>query len=609
MRYELKRLLGTFAALAVFAGAACTMAALASAQSLEDDGGASWRLEQPPPPPPPPGVMESTIPIGLGKIGDIEFWAPNRGLLSTAGNGSTIPPGLWAYNGVAWHELSTVCGANDGRIVWAGPDDFWTISDGRPGQAANAQGEPAPLEDNTLCHFENGRVVASYGALAFRADSYQAMDGAACISASDCWFAGAPLPAPQVGSFHLHWDGASVTREPYTADSDPVAELRAFHSELFESVKLAAPLGEASAALRTINRKGVSPQFETLPGLSLYGGGEFPSALEAFHLSSADGTLWAAAGGVPEQDTPPGSALGQLTVVRYDGENWRQLLGAGTEPSGGALFPGTAVNSLAAEPGSEAAWLALDTQTDATQPSPTASAHVVRISAGGTISKEDNLMLPAQGEAGPKGGAAKIACPAPHDCWLASTQGWLYHLSTGQEGLSLDEDPAFSHLITERPADEGVPQVQPDAPPLDTSGLLGEPPPALGALPENTKEQEPRSRVALLSHIHSRLVRGTTLELRFHLAAKARIRLIARRRSAVVASTAREVLRAGERRLLLRLDPRRWPTHLQLQTRALAPLPTAPAGGTGAGAGNQTVSTRFTVLPPFARPSSLGLLP
>jgi hypothetical protein len=35
-----------------------------------------------------------------------------------------------------------------------------------------------------------------------------------------------------------------------------------------------------------------------------------------------------------------------------------------------------------------------------------------------------------------------------------------------------------------------------------------------------------------------------------------------------------QTLKAGNRSILLRLDPKRWPTKLELQTKALAPLPT-----------------------------------
>src|SRR5277367_3686895 len=130
------------------------------ASAAGDEGGASWRLEQPLPPKAPPGAPEASLPIGLGQVGDIEFFEPNRGLLITHGNGSAIPPGVWAYNGVEWHELAEVCGASEGSIAWAGPADFWTVSDGRPGQVNESSGtnleRAVPLEDNTLCHFAHG---------------------------------------------------------------------------------------------------------------------------------------------------------------------------------------------------------------------------------------------------------------------------------------------------------------------------------------------------------------------------------------------------------------------------------------------------------------------
>jgi hypothetical protein len=580
--------------------ATCASAVPVLAQSLLDDGGASWRLEQPPPPPPPAGVPASSTPLGLGHIGDIEFWAPNRGLLITAGNGTTIPPGLWAYDGRGWHELSTVCGATDGRIAWAGPDEFWTISDGRPGQAPDAHNNPAPLQDNTLCHFADGQVVASYGSVAFRANSYQPMHAAGCIGVADCWFAGDPLPAPQLGSFHLHWNGSTVSAEPYAQEGYAVQDARAFDGQLYESVQLTPPTLEEPHALHTINPKGVQPIFEPVFGVPLYGTDEFPTALGSLHLSAADEALWAAAGAVRE--TPTGSSEGEVTVARYTQEKWHQLLGPNTEPSGAAIFGDQVVDAVAAEPGSESAWLALDSQEDAEQPSPTAPALLARVGPDGSVSSEDVLSLPGEGEGvGAKGAASKLACPAPHDCWLATTQGWLFHLSDGKP-IEQDTDPAFSHLISERPSDEGVPQIPPDTPPADDSGLLGEPPPALGTLPETPKPPEEKVRVPLLSHLRSRLVAGTTLELSFHLAVRARIKLIAKRHGQVVANTPTRTLSRGTRKLLLRLDPRRWPTKLQLQTHALAPLPTVTRSGP---ASSGTISTSFFALPKAAAPGLL----
>ncbi len=97
----------------------------------------------------------------------------------------------------------------------------------------------------------------------------------------------------------------------------------------------------------------------------------------------------------------------------------------------------------------------------------------------------------------------------------------------------------------------------------------------------------------LLSHLRSRVLGGSTLQLSFHLAVKARLRLLAKRKRTVVAKTPTRTLNAGNRRLLLRLDRRRWPTKLDLQTHALAPLPTVSTRGAAVG----TVSTGFFELP------------
>jgi hypothetical protein len=558
-----------------------------------------WRLEQPRPPELQPGEG-SRAPIGLGKIGDIEFWAPNRGLLITAGNPPTIPPGLWAYDGRGWHELATVCGATDGRVAWAGPDEFWTVSDGRPGQVQAGSGSLPALQDNTLCRFSEGQVVASFAHPAFQANSYQAMHAAGCIAPTDCWFAGDPLPEPQIGAFHLHWNGSSLEAEPYPAEGHAVEDLRLFEGHLYESVRVLP--GDRVVeeqlevpVLHRINPEGVRPTFAPEQGLPL-NGGEESNQLDFLHLSAAGGALWGAAGG------------SQVTIVRRHEGGWSQVLGPATKPTGAELFPFSeeVVNAIAAEPGTNSAWLALDSHADARQPSPTARALVARVWAAGQLEEEQTL--PAGGAAA-KGAASKLACPAPNDCWLATTQGWLFHLAPqGEETLPQDTDSAFAGPIAYRPPDQGLPQVPPDAPPVDDSGL-GEEPPPYGTLVPQGPQSEGQSRVPLplLSHLHSRLVHGTTLELRFHLAVRARVRLLAERRRRVVASTPMRTLAAGGRRLLLRLDQRRWPTRLDLQTHALAPLPTTT--GHGEGPGPSVVSTGLFVLPrwPISDRSLSGL--
>ncbi len=558
--------------------------AKARAEALGDDGGAEWRLV-PITPPELPGQPDAGVAIGLGPVGDIEFWAPNRGLLITAGSGSTIGPGLWAYNGLRWHQLSTVCGATDGRIAWAGADEFWTVSDGRPGQAANAHGDPAPVEDDTLCHFLDGAVVGSYASPAFLASSYQPMDAAACLSAGDCWFGGASLPEPGIGSFHLHFNGATgaVEAVPYLGEGHPVVDMSAFDGSIYESVRLEQgdPVAEHLAEpppLHLINRLGVSPTFEPIGGLPLYSPGEFPEALDGLLLSADGEALWAAAGARGE--TPEGSDPAELTIIRYTPSlGWSQVVGAEATPAD--PLAGDVVRGIAAEPGTQAAWVALAGASEANN-DPTASATVARVDPDGNVTDVETLPSTGEREAGigPKGAASRISCPAPHECWLATTQGWLFQLSADPGGASpggVDNDPAFAGPITYRPPDAGLPQELPDAPPPNESGLPEEPPVQLQeALPAS---QAPRVSVALASGMRVKLLAGLTLQLRFHLAVRARVKLLAKRHATVVAATSTHTFGAGNHSLLLRLQRSRWPTALELQANALAPLPTVPTTG------------------------------
>jgi hypothetical protein len=626
---------GASCALVFLTGAAGAAPAFAAAEA------AAWRLEQPLPPAPPSGVQGSQVPIGLGKIGDIEFWAPNRGLLITGGNPPTIPPGLWAYNGVEWHELATVCGAEtEGRIAWAGPEEFWTVSDGRPGQTSRSAEtiERSPvLADNTLCRFSGGAVVASYARPSFQADSYQPMHAAACMSPSDCWFAGDPLEEPAVGAFQLHWNGAALEGEPYPAEGHAVEDMRLAGGHLYESTRL-APGDRVTVSqpeppvVRRINPEGVLPIFEPEAELPLYGSTELPAALDYLRLSAADGALWAATGPKREPGSETeGHEQGRVTVVRRFEGSWSQLIGP-AHPLGSSLFPAeaelfpngielpsgaehAAVASIAAEPGSGSAWLALAPQEP---PSAAQEAAVVRVSAEGKVLEAQTVPSARERSegVGPKGSAAKIACPAANDCWLATMEGWLFHLAPESERrLAADTDPAFAGPVTYRPPDQGLPQVVADAPPPDNSGLV-EAPPVLEAVKTPPPSAE-KLQVAmpLLSHLHSRLVHGSTLELRFDLAVKARIRLLAERHGRVVASTPVRTLAGGRRSLLLRLDPRRWPTKLDLRTHALARLPTVPAagegagGGSGTGGGSNTVTTGFAVLPRVPWPAGSEPLP
>jgi hypothetical protein len=606
------------------------MAEHASAEGFADDGGAQWRVEQPVPPPPPAGVEAAHTPIGLGEVGDLEFYSPNRGALITSGNGTTIPAGVWLYNGERWRELATVCGASDGRIAWAGPSEFWTISNGRPGQALGPLGEVPPTTDNTLCHFAPGptgklEVVASYASEAFLSNSYTPMDAAACLSPTDCWFGGESLSEPQVGAFQLHWNGHALLPEPYLVEGHQVRELREFDGSLYESVKLSSR-DRSTKELRPLPPLHVlSPEsggeaFEPIQELPLYEAGEFRTALEYLHLGAEESSLWVAAG--PQDETPSGSNPANVTIGRYSSVDcprggsectlggspeWSQVLGPETTPSGAEDFPGETVTAIAGEPGTNSAWVALDTTSDQarSEPAPEVLARIARISANGEVT--DELYLPSNERYGPQGPGENIACPAVHDCWLATSRGWLLHLSTeAEERIARDTDSVFAseEPIAFRPEDEGLPQVPPDTIPEEDAGVEEQRPINTEGAQPHSEEQSASVQLPLLTKLRSRLIHGTTLRLTFHLAVRAQIKLVAMRRHRVVASTPKETLKAGNRQLLLRLDRQRWPTKLELQTKALAKLPTASTREAGVNSASTSLA-----YPNFGSLGRLGLFP
>ncbi len=611
---------------------ACGSPAVSAA--AEGEEAAVWRLEQPSPPKAPPGTPELSLPIGLGQIGDIEFWEPNRGLLITHGNGKAVPPGVWAYDGVEWREIAEVCGATEGSIAWAGPDEFWTVSDGRPGQVSESSGttfeRQVPLEDNTLCHFAGGGVVGSYAHPAGEADSYQAMHAAACIpplppavDSDDCWFGGDSLPEPQLGAFHLHWNGGSLEAEPYLGEGHAVESMSVLEGVLYESVRVRAedPVAKEESrypVLHTIEPEASPPIAPEAAEPPLYGSfSELSDGLEFLHLSSAEGALWGAAGKSPKA-TAPGEEPGQVTVVRRVQGVWSQPFGPGSPTSGITAHPlgrvlaseaeeqrllggeakAAAVSGIAAEPGGEDAWLALRPPTGAGEG---VSAVLVHISADGRVLGAQTLPTKEEVQAGvgPKGAAARISCPAAENCWMTTTEGWLFHLAPeGQRTLRVNELSGFHNVIAYRPPDQGLPQVVADAPPPDTSGLNEEGfvVPKFVKGEESKPSSESKVQLPLLSRLHSKLVHHTTLQLSFHLAVKARVRLLAKRNGRLVASTRTLTLKAGSRTLSLSLNPRSWPTKLSLKTHALAPLPLV-SSVTGEGANVTTVSTGLVVLP------------
>jgi hypothetical protein len=468
------------------------------------------------------------VPAPLGEVGDIEFWAPNRGVLITAGIEGVSPAGVYAYDGTGWHLYSTVCGGEQGRIAWAGPDDFWTVS-----RYASPQPGKSPMQERarTLCHFQNGEVVASYAKPIGAATAYEQMRSAACSGPADCWFAGEALPstAPNSGAFHLHWDGAGLTELPSLVESEPTVE--------------DAP--------------------GTVTGLAFLGGALFESVDEAPFIRQVGATPspFFSAVAIPEETSGPfvlAGDPGQLWAVAKGGNSVLRDIGTGFERIPLDQSIGSVITA-ASEPNGAAVWAAETVTVGAAE-----SVGVVRVSASGAVSTP--VPLPGLTEAiSAKGPPSAISCPDTGQCWLATGSGWLFHLGGA---LPQDTDPAMHALITFRPKDESTPVFVPPGVPIDNSG---ETEPARNSAKEVLEPfPEERKRPSLVYDVHQKILGKRVLELSFKLRAPAHVQLRAKFHGKVVAKTPRLTLGKGPHKLHLKLDPKRWPTGLDFQVHPIA---------------------------------------
>jgi hypothetical protein len=546
-------------------GGACALLLAALVVGLAPGAhAAEWRSEQP--------LGEGGYAANIGEVGDIECWQgeANRCLLIAAGNGG-VAPGVYAYDGSGWYRYSTVCGGHEGRIAWAGPDEFWTVSDQQRGQVVENVGE-GRFFAISLCHFKDGQVVASYGEPIGVPGSYMHMNAASCAGPGDCWFAGERLPGSvNQGAFHLHWNGSTLTALPSLTDQaeilDPARTVTglAFHQgKLYESVGVAEDdvpsqaeeeeQAEFGPSLLHLVEAGAEHPFQPLYGTGAFDLGEAgaeATMLEGFRLSDEGQWLWAVAGAI---ESP-----GAVTVLRVGEAGPEQLR---LQDPSGVLAAGYRVRGFATEPGADDAWLGFRRPADSPSKPLQTPARLTRILADGSVGAE--ITLPAEGEGvGRTGMAGPIACAGPGQCWMATQLGWLFHLGPAP---APNADPALhGPVITVRPRDNSLPVVPPVSLPVDDSGAEAKGKTPEEELPPEFEEPLPRRRPALVSKLDQRLVHGTILELSFTLRAKARVQLIARRNGRVVARTKSYTLSRGRHSLRLSLDPKRWPTKLDLR--------------------------------------------
>jgi hypothetical protein len=547
-------------------GVAAAIAAATPAQAADP----IWRLEQPPPP------AGAPFNVPLGPPGDLQFWAPNRGLLSIEGN-ATIPRGLYRYDGTGWRQLATVCGGpgDTARIAWAGPREFWVVSQ---------PSKPRAGSGLALCRFKDGQVVGSWSTAVEAADPFRQMLSAHCSSESDCWFGGVGDQDPlgeRVGAFHLHWNGADL-ESAYGPQGRAVSDIESHAGTLYESTLAGRAPEQRGDAPDLATPEPVARLIHTIAGGAFANDPFEPAPLagvptdgsELLALDSDGTSLWAVGGGAasgPAADVPGDVVARPPLAARLAGGAFEEL------ELTGAVFGATdRLGDVAAIPGTTAAFATVVPFAD--RRSLNSKATVARIEADGITTL---TRLPAAGAG--RGSAARIACTSATDCWMATWAGWLFHYSDGTV-LPQDPDPAFQTTIDFRP-NEAAEQFVPDRPPVDDSQLFAPPP-----LELNPNAEPPPARVRrlppLLRKVRSEL-KGLRLIVTFTVTRRARVQLIAKRGRRTVAKTPRRVFRPGPRRLTLQLSRDRYPTRLAFNVKA------APRGrATDAGPISASISPR-----------------
>ncbi len=538
--------------------------AIALVGSAVAQGEATWRLEQPPPP------AGARFKAPLGTPDDMQFLAPNEGLLSVEGN-AVVPTGLFFWNGRTWHQLSTVCGGSGeaSRIAWASPEEFWTITE---------PSEPRVGSGLALCHFKEGVVVGSYSTPLQSPDPFRPMDAAACNGPNDCWFAGIASEDPsgqRVGAFHIHWDGTNLTTS-YQPQGRGVSGLAAFDGAFYESTLVGVQAGDNTHPVTLTTPEPFGPiLIHKLVGDTFTGANFLPFPYpglpaEGVELLSAksDGTdLWFSGGGAASGPAAPhdGSVPSPPLAVHYNPPFFQQA------PIDTSLFSSEdRFVDIAPVPGTTSAWVA--DQALSERGSATGHAKVALIGADGSATLNT---LPASGAG--RGSAQLVAATGPEEAWMVTSAGWLFHYTDGTLPAE-NTDPNWASTITQRP-NESVAQFVSDTPPPDDSTLFAPPP-----VQVETKTTEPIQLVipALLKNIKvSR--HGLTVTISFQLTRLAKVQLVAKLHGRVVARTPNERLKPGKRKLVLTFKRQSWPDALSFKTKELTKPKPVPATGSEGG--------------------------
>ncbi len=373
--------------------------------------------------------------------------------------------------------LSTVCGGAQGRIAWAGPDEFWTISDQRPGQIVTAEAEYGRV---SLCHFKErqGRGLLR-----------DAAQPAQLLPADEC--RRVPLPGkllvrrrtrqpaqhgrlpPALG--RPRDDGRVLARGPRSLLDGAGRPGHAVRERLAEGrrrrrnplrqrrpqpPRAAAPDRPARlerrlpqpadaqlrlrgerilrAAARLRHRRGRPAGGTGDAGAVLALGSDYTPS----RSSPAPPQLWAVAGPYERAEAASsGAGVAHPLALRYASRpaHRRYALDAGDRQR--RIRRRRPLRRRRRAAGSRARTGragGVDHAAHRRRPGARRARQRRR-----HRSPSSEVLGEAQG-VGRRGNAGPIACPAANDCWLATTKGWLFHYTTESEAepqLPEDTDP------------------------------------------------------------------------------------------------------------------------------------------------------------------------
>lgn len=528
----------------------------------------------------------------LGQPTSLSCWSANACVLLTINN-SFFTNGVFAFTGdtttapSGWKQYATVCGQADqsegvGRVAWAGPNEFWTLT--TPSSPYNSGG----YSGRGLCRFSGGEIAGSYSTVRSDVDTssdpYRRMEAAACRSANECWFGGIAAARPDgtsPGTFHLRWDGSNL-KSVYAPAKRGASDIEAFDGGFAESV-FAGPDSRRESDSTLIDVPTYSPIQLIEAGASTadgFSGGDLepevpgfaPEATEVLALDaglpSAPGPyLWAVGGGAasgPQKDQEIDGGLaddspadtGPFAAYREAGTStpWRQINSPESPDSINTRF-----TDVAAIPGTDEAIAAI-APGNSPQLSPAPSEIAKLDASAGTVAVET---------IGNYGSVQRVECVSANLCWAATQEGWLLRYADPSSPIPANTDQAFGKQVVSRP-NEVIEQALADTSTDDS--LLFAPAPVT----EAEEPGPPKRQRAAVRKVTTKL-KGTRLIFSFRTIRKVRVTISAKRRGRLVARSNSGLLRPGQHKMVLRLNPKRWPTKIAMDVKEPATARTTSA--------------------------------